>query len=100
MKAPWDFITGFRYELPDGTISTSEFSDEYNAYLAGCKLTWGHPDWKIWQVKVVNPAGDRVPTYTYCDRCNYDNHQCPGCGGDMPHESSGVHEDCARELES
>jgi hypothetical protein len=26
-----------------------------------------------------------LPLYETCDRCNYDRHNCPGCGENLPH---------------
>lgn len=91
-------IVGFRYELPNGLISTEEYPTEYGAYMAGCKETWGKPDMHAWEVKVVNPKGERVPNWTYCDKCNYDQHRCPACGDSVPHESTGVHDECNEQL--
>lgn len=92
-------VKGFRHELPDGSISTEEYSSEYAAYYAGCRQTWNEDAWKTWQVKVVNPKGDRVPTYMFCDDCNYDRHQCPGCGWTVLHEGPGVCDGCREQLD-
>lgn len=39
---------------------------------------------------------DRVRDSENCDRCNYDIHQCPGCGAPLPHDVC-VCEDCRKE---
>lgn len=34
--------------------------------------------------------------YLICERCNHNDHRCPGCGDDLPH-GTGVCTDCKRE---
>lgn len=86
----------YHYELPDGTISAA-FDDIYLAFMAGAKATW-HTDMNVNQVKVFNVDGKYVPSWEYCDDCNYDQHSCGGCGDDMKHEQGGCCRQCAKEL--
>lgn len=39
---------------------------------------------------------DRVRDSEHCGRCNYDRHQCPGCGTALPHDV-GVCAECQEE---
>jgi hypothetical protein len=85
----------YHYELPDGTISVA-FDTIYEAYLAGAKATWG-TEMRVGLVKVFNVDGQYVPSYEYCDDCNYDSHFCGGCGDSKTHEQYGYC-DCREEL--
>lgn len=76
----------FHYELPDGTISVS-YSSINAAHMAGCKATWDIADMDAMQVKVFDGnTGKYVPSYEYCEDCNYDKHICGGCGDSVKHE--------------
>jgi hypothetical protein len=91
-------IPPYHYELPDGTISVG-FDGIYQAFIAGARATW-RTGMKIEHVKVFNSKGAYVPSWSYCDDCNYSRHICPGCGDDLEHEDGGVCEACMRGLEA
>lgn len=78
----------YHYELPDGTISVA-FDDIYGAYIAGCRATW-HTDMNSNMVKVFNTEGAYVPSWEYCNDCNYAQHICGGCGDYQKHEQAGA----------
>ena len=84
----------YHYELPDGTISAA-FDDIYSAYLTGAKATWG-TEMKVGLVKVFNTEGAYVPSWEYCDDCNFNSHFCGGCGDGLTHERAG---DCCNPYE-
>lgn len=46
-------------------------------------------------LKPIHPT-PAWPDYA-CDRCNYDQHQCGGCGGQVPHKNGGTCDDCYSE---
>lgn len=89
-------IPPYHYELPDGTISPA-FDGIYQAFLAGARATWG-TDMKVGHVKVFNSEGAYVPSWSYCDDCNYAQHICGGCGDYLKHEQGGACEPCAEAL--
>jgi len=86
----------YHYELPDGTISIG-FDDIYAAYITGAKATWG-TEMSVNHVKVFNVDGKYVPSWEYCDDCNYNQHRCGGCGEDLTHEQGGCCDGCAKDL--
>jgi hypothetical protein len=85
----------YHYELPGGTISVG-FDDIYQAFLAGAKATWD-TSMSSSHVKVFNTEGVYVPTWEYCDDCNYAQHICGGCGDSLKHEQGGCCDPCAEE---
>lgn len=87
----------YHYELPNGTISTT-FDDICSAFMAGAKATWS-TDMKIAHVKVFNTEGQYVPSWEYCDDCNYAQHICHGCGDYQKHEDSGACPSCRDDYE-
>lgn len=92
-------MSGFRAHLPNDTLGP-EHETINGAYYAGCKLTW-YTEMNTYDVKVFNHDFEppvEVKSYYYCDKCNYDGHYCPGCGGDVPHNSSGVCDPCWEDM--
>lgn len=86
----------YHYELPDGTISAA-FDGIYQAFMAGAKATWDTP-MNVNQVKVFNTEGAYVPSWEYCDDCNYAQHICGGCGDYLTHEDGSACDECAKAL--
>jgi hypothetical protein len=35
---------------------------------------------------ICQVCSENHPTYMCCDRCNYDTHDCPGCGEWVGHD--------------
>lgn len=90
-------MSPYHYELPDGTISVA-FDDIYPAYIAGRKATW-YTSMNANLVKVFDGAdGKYVPSYEYCESCNYVTHTCGGCGGNSTHERGSICDGCAEDL--
>lgn len=78
--------TLYHAELPDGTIARGS-GDIYKAFNIGAQMTWGIEGIHYLQVKVFDGStGKYVPSYLYCDDCNYARHICGGCGEDLKHE--------------
>lgn len=91
-------MNAYHYELPDGSISAA-FDDAYSAFLAGCRATWNTELDMNW-VRVFDGAdGAYVPSWKYCDDCNYVRHICPGCGNYLRHEQGGVCAECLVDLQ-
>lgn len=74
----------YRYELPNGTIS-EPFDTIYVAYIQGAQATWG-TEMSVRKVKVLDSKDQHVPSYEYCDDCNFAQHYCRGCGDYTTHE--------------